>query len=252
MFNNSNASSRPNPPLLINLWSSPRNISTALMYSFAQRSDSAVFDEPLYAHYLTKTDSNAYHPGTKEILQSQDNDGEQVVNNILLTEHKKSVVFFKQMTHHLIHLNRDFLFKMHNVLLIRDPRRIIASYAKVVSNPTIQDVGIEMQYELFLELSKADKLTAIIDTKQLLLNPEKILKLLCDKLNIPFEKQMLSWPKSARPEDGVWAKYWYKNVHQSSEFLKYEEKVVELSPQLEKLAESCMPFYEKLLGFVLK
>ena len=37
------------------LWSGPRNISTALMYSFAQRDDTAVYDEPLYAHYLSKT-----------------------------------------------------------------------------------------------------------------------------------------------------------------------------------------------------
>jgi len=35
----------------INLWSSPRNVSTALMYSFAQRLDTTVVDEPLYAYY---------------------------------------------------------------------------------------------------------------------------------------------------------------------------------------------------------
>ena len=61
----------------INAWSSPRNISTAFMYSFAQRPDTTVVDEPLYAHYLSKTDSEAGHPGTDEVLASQENDGDK-------------------------------------------------------------------------------------------------------------------------------------------------------------------------------
>ena len=40
------------------LWSGPRNISTALMYAFAQRADTTVVDEPLYAHYLSHTDAH--------------------------------------------------------------------------------------------------------------------------------------------------------------------------------------------------
>ena len=33
----------------IALWSGPRNVSTALMYSFRQRPDTTVIDEPLYS-----------------------------------------------------------------------------------------------------------------------------------------------------------------------------------------------------------
>ena len=43
------------------LWSGPRNVSTALMYSFAQRNDVRVVDEPLYGHYLKVT--GAQHRG---------------------------------------------------------------------------------------------------------------------------------------------------------------------------------------------
>ncbi len=38
--------------LRIHVWSGPRNVSTALMYSFAQRADTRVVDDPRYAHYL--------------------------------------------------------------------------------------------------------------------------------------------------------------------------------------------------------
>src|SRR6476659_8516651 len=125
------------------LWSSPRNISTAMMYSFAQRPDTIVFDEPLYAHYLRVTGID--HPGKEEVIASQEQDGEKVVEKIILAEYNKPVVFFKQMTHHLIELNEAFLGKVYNIIFIRDPKQIITSYAQVRPHVTMQDIGMEKQ-----------------------------------------------------------------------------------------------------------
>lgn len=236
----------------INLWSGPRNISTALMYGFAQRKDMTVVDEPLYAHYLRRTDTEAEHPGTAEVLAAQENDGEQVVQQMLTHNYGTENVLFKQMTHHLIELNEDFLLKMKNVLLIRDPRRIIASYAKVIDNAAIHDVGIKKQAELFDVLREKGKLHAVLDTEEVLRNPRRVLAKLCEKLDLPFDENMLEWQAGARPEDGVWAKYWYENVHRSTGFLPYEKKEVMLSPQLEKLAAECVPYYEKLKAHAIK
>ncbi len=102
------------------LWSSPRNISTAMMYSFAQRDDTIVIDEPLYAHYLKLTDSD--HPGKEEILKAQLNDADKVVKEIILASYDKPVAFFKQMTHHLVNINLDFLSQTENIIFIRDPK----------------------------------------------------------------------------------------------------------------------------------
>jgi len=236
----------------INLWSSPRNISTAMMYSFAQREDMSVVDEPLYAHYLTHTNSEAKHPATSQILESQEPNGEKVVSQMLHGKYPKSSTLFKQMTHHLINLEEDFLGEMKNVLLIRDPRRIIASYAKVIPNPTIQDIGVKMQAELFEKLQKKDSLNAIVDTKQVLLNPKKVLSILCDKLEIPFSEKMLEWQAGARPEDGIWAPHWYSNVHSSTGFQPYVEKEVQLSGELAQLAEECMPYYNLLRQYAIE
>ena len=41
--------------MTVSLWSGPRNCSTALMYSFAQRPDFGVVDEPIFAHFLKQT-----------------------------------------------------------------------------------------------------------------------------------------------------------------------------------------------------
>lgn len=234
--------------LRINLWSSPRNISTALMYSFAQRPDTTIVDEPLYAYYLTHTNSLAVHPGTAEILQSQNPNGEAVVQNVILGEYKTPVAVFKQMTHHLLpELSLDFLLQTTNVLLIRDPRRIIASYTKVVQQPTIEDIGIQQQYDLFKFLEKNNNLNAVVDARRLLENPQGVLEKLCEKVGIPFTKKMLHWNAGARPEDGVWAKYWYGNVHQSTGFQPYVHRDVDLDEKMEKLAETCQPYYDYLL-----
>lgn len=235
----------------INLWSSPRNISTALMYSFAQRDDMTVVDEPLYAHYLKHTKTLAQHPETAEILASQENDGDKVVKTMLTDNHRTPHVLFKQMTHHLIKLDEGFLKQMKNVLLIRDPRRIIASYCKVISNPTIEDIGVRKQKDLFDYLQKNNALHAVVDAKRLLLNPTKVLMSLCEKLDLSFTKKMLSWQAGARTEDGVWAMHWYANVHKSTGFQPYVEKEVSLPDDLEKLAKECRPYYENLLEVAL-
>ncbi|MFK7933887.1 MAG: hypothetical protein AB8G22_10275 [Saprospiraceae bacterium] len=232
----------------INLWSSPRNISTALMYSFAQRADTTVVDEPLYAYYLMHTDTLAEHPGTAEILRSQSPNSEQVIQHVLNAPYSTSVAVFKQMTHHILpDLRQDFMLSMANVLLIRDPRRIIASYTKVIDQPTIADIGVQQQYELYQFLQQNDCLTAIVDAQKLLEQPRVVLTKLCDRLGINFTERMLSWSAGARKEDGVWAKHWYANVHQSTGFQPYVAKNVQLSPPMEELATKCKTYYEYLL-----
>ena len=54
--------------MIINMWSGPRNISTALMRSFENRKDTSVIDEPFYAYYLQKT--KLKHPMYREIIDN--------------------------------------------------------------------------------------------------------------------------------------------------------------------------------------
>ena len=108
------------------LWSGPRNISTALMYSFAQRFDTQVVDEPLYAHYLIKSGTASYHPGAAKVIQSQENDGEKVINDMFLN-HESPNYFYKHMAHHLLELDLTFLSKTTNIILTREPQEISAA-----------------------------------------------------------------------------------------------------------------------------
>ncbi|MEQ8703041.1 MAG: hypothetical protein RIC19_03930 [Phaeodactylibacter sp.] len=242
----------PAPVQRINAWSSPRNISTALMYAFRQRNDTTVVDEPLYAHYLTHGQTEAVHPGASDILESQLNEGDEVVRKVLMGAYEAPVVFFKQMTHHLVAMDESFLQHMDNIMLIRDPRAIIASYAKVIPNPGIDDIGVEQQYYLFQKLQAMGTLRAVVDARQLLLNPPGVLRQLCTCLGLAFDESMLEWPAGPCPEDGVWASHWYGRVHTSTGFQPYTERTYELPPALEGLARQCAPYYHTLFEVALK
>ncbi|HRH49343.1 MAG TPA: hypothetical protein PLP23_11380 [Panacibacter sp.] len=232
------------------LWSSPRNISTAMMYSFAQRPDTVVFDEPLYAHYLQVT--GVIHPGQEEILQSQENDGDKVVNELILRSFDKSVAFFKQMTHHLVQLNEDFLSQMKNILFIRDPKQIISSYAQVRPDVNMQDIGIEKQWQLYQQLTSNDQHCVVLDSNEILKAPEKVLTELCNAIDIPFYNSMLHWPAGPKSEDGVWAKYWYDNVHQSTGFEKQSTSNRILPEYLEPLYNESKKYYDQLFQHSIK
>lgn len=235
----------------INLWSGPRNISTATMYAFAQRQDTTVFDEPLYAHYLSKSPAYNYHPGAAEVLATQENDGEKVVK-MMMGEHATPVVFFKHMAHHLHQLDWAFMDDCLNVILTRNPVEMLPSYNEQVETPSLYDVGYESQLKVLNYLQEKGRDVVVLDAKQVLLNPRNVLQQLCERLDIPFDEVMLSWEAGAIPEDGCWAKYWYKNVHRSTGFAAYKPKTKPFPERLKPLLAECQPYYEQLEKLALK
>lgn len=233
------------------LWSGPRNISTALMYSFAQREDTKVFDEPLYAYYLKNTKADEYHPGSQEVLENMENDGQKVID-MMMGKHEKPVVFFKHMTHHLLDLDRSFMKHCVNIILTRDPMEMLPSYAAVIENPTIDDVGYALHGELIAYFKNNNIPFHVLDSKNVLLDPEQVLNNLCKAIGIPFDDAMLRWEMGARPEDGSWAKYWYKNVHNSSGFAKYQRKTDPFPAHLTDLLHECQPYYNNLKKLAIR
>lgn len=232
------------------LWSGPRNVSTALMYAFAQRSDTQAIDEPLYAHYLhTKYGAQALkstHPGTAEVMASMSLDGAQVIEQVILGPCEKPVLFMKQMAHHLINIDLGFLQHTCNVLLIRDPREMLPSLAKVIGTPTLADTGLKTQYDLLNDLRAAGQFPPILDARLLLENPSNVLSQLCERLGLQFERSMLSWKVGGNPADGVWAQYWYQNVHRSTGFAPYRPKSEPFPAELEAVFAVCLKYYNAL------
>lgn len=233
------------------LWSGPRNISTALMYSFAQRDDTKVFDEPLYAYYLKNhPEAHKYHPGSEEILKSLENNGDVVVS-MMLNNHDKPVLFFKHMTHHLYGLDREFMKSTINIILTRDPIDMLPSFDKVIKNPSLNDVGYAQHVKLINYYEKNNIKFTVLDSKRVLKNPKGTLQKLCEFAEIPFDNNMLSWEPQERSEDGVWAKFWYKSVHESSGFMSYKPKEETFPEHLKPLLAECQHFYQRLKRYAL-
>ena len=229
------------------LWSGPRNVSTALMYSFAQRDDTKVVDEPLYGHYLLVT--GVKHPGRKEIMDEVNCDGKLVMDDLLKINDLdgKDVLFLKQMTKHLVGINHDFLPKFKNVFLIRNPKDMLSSLAVNIPKPNLADTGLDLQWKVYKNLKSLGNKPIVVDSRELLMNPKNILKQLCGHLNLEFVDSMLSWPAEPRKEDGIWAKYWYQSLHKSTGFQSYQTKPNFPDAHKQVLSE-CMPYYEKLLS----
>lgn len=232
------------------LWSSPRNLSTAMMYSFAQRPTCRVFDEPLYPHFLRVT--GAQRPDREDTLAWMDTDGETVVKDLILAEYPEQEVFFKLMPHFLVDLDRSFLHECENVLLTRDPAEILSSYTKVIAEPSMQDIGMTDMHDLYHELAPEGKIAAVLDAEFIRRNPESVLRQLCERLNIPFSAQMLSWEAGPRPEDGPWAKYWYHNLHRSTGFQPYAPKTINVPEAVQPLLATCQPLYQELRSHAIR
>ena len=236
-------------PKRICLWSGPRNVSTALMYSFAQRPDTKVVDEPLYAHYLRV--SGAIHPMRAEILQAQNPDGEAVIQKLVYEPSPAPVLFMKHMAHHLVELDWAFMADTINVLLIRDPEEVLISFSKVIENPVLRDIGIKKQADLYEYLCGLGQQPVVLDGKDVRNHPEAVLKALCIRLELPFYEQMLNWKPGAIEEDGVWAPHWYTAVHKSTGFQPWKASTRTLPGFLSSLNAEAQPYYSVLRKEVL-
>lgn len=227
----------------IHLISSPRNVSTALMYSFAQRADTRVMDEPFYAYYLLRT--GVEHPGRAEVLNALPNTADGVFD-LIDRSHTKPVLFLKGMAHHLDGIEPKRLAAMSSLFFIREPRQTIASFAQVIEQPTLRDIGSSMLCELFDALTALGAPVTVLDSGDLLRDPARALVATCEALGIDFDDRMLNWPAGPRPEDGVWAKHWYANVHNTTSFARQVTSARPLPAHLQPLYEEALPYYERL------
>ena len=232
----------------IAMWSGPRNISTAMMRAFENREDSIVADEPLYACFLAATGLD--HPVAAEVIASQPTDWREVAANLVGAVPEGVTVYYqKHMAHHLLpEVGRDWMRGLTHAFLIREPRAMLASYQQKRENPTLEDLGFPQQVALYDWLRENTEQTPpIVDSRDVLLEPPGMLAALCSAVGIPFTDRMLAWPAGKRDSDGVWADHWYDAVLRSTGFQPYREKELELSPELEDLAERARPHYEYLL-----
>ena len=244
-------------PVRIAMWSGPRNISTAMMRSWGNRADTVVTDEPFYAFYLKATGKK--HPDADEVIAQGETDWRKIVERLTgpipESRHKgpSHISYQKQMTHHLLpEIDRQWIVDLTNCFLIRDPRDVILSYIKKNPEPALKDLGYVQQLKIFdFVREQTNSAPVVVDAKDVLQNPERILQLLCDAIGVEFDRAMLSWPPGLRETDGVWAKYWYEEVARSTSFQPYQPKEGVVPAGLREIYAQCRECYDRLYEYRL-
>jgi hypothetical protein len=231
----------------IAMWSGPRNISTAMMRSWGNRPDTLVCDEPFYAHYLAVTGRE--HPGAEEVIAHHEANPDHVIAWLTgPVPGDKPIFYQKHMAHHLLaDMDRDWLDDVTNCFLIRDPREMLTSLVKHLPNPTLQDTGLPRQVEIFWRVANRTRRRPIVlDAKDILQDPKRMLGLLCDALGVKFTNTMLSWPPGRRATDGIWAKHWYQSVEASTSFQSPTRQYEPIPAELSELYDDCIFHYAQL------
>ena len=237
------------------MWSGPRNISTAMMRAFGNRADCAVSDEPFYAAYLAAT--GLIHPMRDEVIRSQPTEWRAVADAMTgPVPGNKSIWYQKHMTHHMLDgFGREWADGCANAFLIRAPEAVLASYHRVREDFTLEEIGLPRQVELFFRAGdKLGRLPPVIDGRDVLENPEGVLRVLCEALGVTFDPAMLTWPPGPRPTDGVWAPAWYASVEKTTGFgpPSQEPQFDDLPDALKRLAEKARLLYETLAAHRLR
>jgi len=237
----------------IAMWSGPRNISTAMMRSFENRSDTRVWDEPLYGPYLAAT--GLPHPMAEAVIEEQGRDWQPVIEACSAREDAASadltpVFYQKHMTHHLLpEIPLQWLDSMVNCFLIRRPDEVLASYhnKREGDEITAEDLGFPQQTRIFEYLNdRTGTQPVVIDAADVLKDPRGVLSRLCEKIGIEFQDRMLTWPAGRRESDGVWSEHWYDSVWKSTGFAPWQKREVQVPEYLQHVLEECQPHYDRL------
>ena len=232
--------------MIVACWSGPRNISTALMRSWSSRKDTFVTDEPFYAYYLKET--KLKHPMHEEIINTYSSNYSEIVNYLIGKIPKNKKIWYqKHMAHHILDLNNiEWINNCHNAILLRHPKEVISSFTKKNILNSVDQLGYPQQYEIIKFLKKINSSFIIIDSNELLINPEKSISNWCSKINIKFDKSMLKWREGSHINDGIWWKRWYDNVIQTTGFVKYEKKDINIENKYDSIYNESMKYYSYL------
>ncbi len=242
---------------IIALWCVPRSRSTAMERLFFGREGLKILHEPfLYRYYVGEArralphfSPDPTHPTTFEGLR-----------DLILGEARRSTVFFKDMSYYVAdHLAAapDFFLGLTNSFLVRDPAETLLSYHKIDPEVTLEELGHEAlcKHALFVA-DKTGKPPVVIESGDLVADPEGILRAYCRAIDMPFDAEALDW-SGAPPKEWQAFAGWHKDVASSSGIAKgsgpseAERRLLESDDRLRGYVEHHRPFYEKLLEFRL-
>ena len=241
---------------IIGLWVHPRSLSTVMERVMIERGDFKIFHEPFaYVYYVH--DKKATVPYMKI-----DPDHPQTYPDTkkwMLDAAEGIPVCFKDMAYYVpdyIMDDEEFLNRIVNTFMIREPAKTILSYYKVDPNVTKDEIGYEYLFKLFRRVADLNdnEPPVVISAEDLEEDPEGTVKAYCEAVGIPFKADSLQWSQREPDEWKGWDE-WHKDAVASSGIQKDMETfdmTIDDEPHLRSYYEYHLPFYEGMHKYRLR
>jgi hypothetical protein len=124
---------------------------------------------------------------------------------------------------------------------------VLDSLVEFLPRPTLEDTGLPQQVEIFERVrARTGQAPPVVDARDVAAAPERLLRLLCEALDVQFTPGMLSWPPGPRDTDGVWARHWYAKVWRTTGFAPPRPSTRQPVDELKDLGNRCVGYYERL------
>ena len=224
------------------LWAVPRSISTALERVFVERGDFKVFHEPFSVSYYSPDRRSDRFAETEA---KQEYEYAEILALMLSVEDR--AVYFKDMAYHIAGImSREFVSRFTNTFIIRDPAPVISSLSRFWPDFTPEEIGYEQQHRLFGLAVENGEEPAVVDAADLIRDPEGTIKAYCEKIDVPFVAEALSWQPGPVPDWEMWTE-WHEETQESTGIKSQPlEDDTEVPAGLESVYDRCLPYYQEL------
>ncbi|AHY45930.1 Hypothetical Protein RradSPS_0647 [Rubrobacter radiotolerans] len=237
-------SEKPTAEKPIALWAVPRSISTAFERYFVERGDFEVLHEPFGQSYYYSDERRSERYADEA---SPENGYDRVLEEVLRPREKR--VFLKDMAYQAKPLierdGQEFVSKFVNTFIVRDPKYVITSLAKMWPDFTLEEAGYDDVYKLFRMVVAGGEEAVVVDAMSFTEDPAGVMSRYCEKVGVPFEEGSLSWEERRVEQWESWDG-WHEAAERSTGIKPATRKDPALSVELLEIYEACLPAYYKL------
>lgn len=242
---------------IVALWAIPRSTSTAFEWMMRQRGDMDCLHEPFGEAWYQGEDP--YWPRFKEGEKTTPGLTIESVWEDIQKRAQTTPVFLKDFPHYINHMwTPEFLSHFSHAFLIRDPVKTITSMYDKWPDFDEAEVGFPEQRALFdLIWALNGTPPPVIDSDDLLEDPEEMTRAFCEAVGIPFLKEALTWEAGGDPSAHSWwdGGSFHANLAKSTGLARQTRKYVDLKDapcRVQRVHRRMKPHYDHLYQHRMK
>lgn len=243
---------------IIALWAHPRSMSTAVERIMRERGDLICMHEPfLYDYYLGRKIRVLPHfepePGTPTLYED--------IRDSIVEAAERGPVFFKDMSYYVMpRILEDvgFAQRLTHCFLIRNPWAAIASYYRLDSEVTSDEIGLLAQWAQFQGLETLlGRAPLVMESEAIQADSRAMMTAVWQQLGLAYREEAFSWNAEEVPQDWQQVGGWHGKVSESGGIRAPSgdareaaearfNALAQAAPKLRSYLDAHLPAYEAL------